>query len=127
MYIDPYNFLPAGTINTIRSSGAWGIPDDDTWENTILNLETQGLGVIKARINFGKIEKEHELIADLLSEFVMYKLLLPLIHMNTLRENGQYAYEKFESMLADIKENQAEAGIIADEDIGVPNESLIVF
>jgi hypothetical protein len=127
MYVEPYEFLPVGTLNTLRSAGAWNKQSNLEWEKLVSDLEDQGMGVIKVRVNLKDIQDEEELLRNLLTQFVLYKLLLPLIHMETLRENGQYAYEQFETMLQEIKENQAEAGIIADEENGVPNDGLIVF
>ena len=125
-YVDATNFLPAGTVNTLMSRGAWGV-DTVGWEELITRLQLSSLSVIRAMANLTQIQEDVTLLNDLLSKHIQSQLLLPLIHMDGMQENGELALTQFNELMEIIRENQLATGITTDEKNSRTVAGTIVF
>ena len=113
--LDPEKFLPNGTKNTLKSNGAWAASDDADWAELVEKLEKSSISVIRANVNFSAIEKDTELLEELLSKHVQSQLYSPLIHMQGMQEAGELALAQFNELITIIRENQKDLSISTSE------------
>lgn len=125
-YIDPNKFLPISLINTLKSFGAWDV-DDVEWVEMIEKFENSAISIVRASVNFDAIKDDNPLLEDLVSKHVQSQLLIPLVHMDEMRENGALALEQFTVMMDRIKTNQRENGITTDEENQRKIAGVMVF
>ena len=125
-YVDPQNFLPKGTINTLKSRGAWDV-DDTGWEELITRLESSSISVIRAMANLTQLEQDPELLTELCTKHVQSQLTIPLIHMEGMQEQGELALTQFNQLMDIIKQNQVEIGITPDEENTKSVPGVIAF
>lgn len=115
MYIDPDSFLPESTLNVLLAPGMWNM-DMDQFYVKLAMLEQKALALIQATINLKRlIEESHDVLVDLCSLYAQSQLMMPLLQVDYMQENGKAALDQFNLILRNIKSVQNSTNISPDE------------